>query len=646
VVRLLPILKEGRRRKLSSFWQVVVNLLVLAFAALEIYAAPFGTLDSYLLRAMFVGFVLALTFICFTFSSGVKTDKVPILDVCLGGLGFATGIYILLNGQRIITRWTGVDPMSPADIFFTASLIVLVIEVTRRTVGPLLVLIIGLFIAYNFVGRYMPGEFGHRDMTLVGFLDRMVYSFDGIFGTPIGVTCTYVFMFILFGQVFNAAGGGDFFFRLASAIAGRMIGGPAKIAVMASAFYGTMSGSPTSDVVTTGSITIPLMKRLGYRPVFAGAVEAAASTGASLLPPIMGTAAFLMVDVAGIPYVEIAVAALIPALIYYFGIMMQVHYRSVVRNFRPISDADQKQEKPLQVVKENLQYLIPVMVLIWLIVKRLNPTLVGLISAAVTVVVSWSKPGYRMGPKEIMQALYRTGTGILTVANASAAAGMVIGGIMLTGLGGKFTSLVFQATGGNSLLCLMMVALVCIILGMGMPIPAAYVLTATLAAPALLEAGFLLLTSHLFIVYFSAMSALTPPVAVAAYAAAGIAGGNPNATGFQATRLAVAAFFVPFVFMYRPALAMQGNVMEVAWAAFMAASAVFAIASGLEGYLLRRIDSLVKRLLLIGAGVVMFWPELWSDVVGIGLLAGFLWWESRGVRIQREILRADKEGSI
>jgi TRAP transporter 4TM/12TM fusion protein len=330
----------------------------------------------------------------------------------------------------------------------------------------------------------------------------------------------------------------------------------------------------------------------------------------------MGTAAFLMVDVAGIPYVEIAVAALIPALIYYFGIMMQVHYRSVVRNFRPLSDADQKQEKPLQVLKENIQYLIPVMVLIWLIAKRLNPTLVGLISAAVTVVVSWSKPGYRMGPKEIMQAIYRTGTGILTVANASAAAGMVIGGIMLTGLGGKFTSLVFQATGGNSLLCLMMVALVCIILGMGMPIPAAYVLTATLAAPALLEAGFLLLTSHLFIVYFSAMSALTPPVAVAAYAAAGIAGGNPNSTGFQA------------------------------WAALMAASAVLAIASGLEGYLLRRLDSWVKRILLIAAGVVMFWPEVWSDVVGLGMLAGFLGWESRGVRVQREILRANKEESI
>lgn len=335
-------------------------------------------------------------------------------------------------------------------------------------------------------------------MDITGFLDRMVYTFDGIFTTPIGVTCTYVYMFILFGQVFNEAGGGNFFFRLASSIAGRMRGGPAKIAVIASALYGTMSGSPTSDVVTTGSITIPLMKRLGYSRVFAGAVEAAASSGASILPPIMGTAAFLMVDIAGIPYIKIIVAAAVPAVIYYLGIMLQVHYRSLIKDLRPIAREEQR-ERPWPVLKENFHYLIPIVVLVWLIERRWNPTV----------------------------------------------AGMVIGGIMLTGLGGKFTSLVFQATGGVNFFCLLMVAVVCIILGMGMPIPAAYVLTATLAVPALLELDFPLLASHLFIVYFSMVSAVTPPVAVAAYAAAGIAGGNPNSTGFQATRLAVAAYLVP-----------------------------------------------------------------------------------------------------
>jgi TRAP transporter 4TM/12TM fusion protein len=616
------LLREGRRRVLAPFWKILVTCITLALAAFEIYTAPFGTLDPLLQRAIFVSFVLGLTFIYFTFTAGAKSDKVPFYDLILALLSFTSGVYILLNGERIVTRWVGVDPMAPEDIFFTAILVLLVLEVTRRTVGPPLLGIIILFIAYTFIGALMPGEFGHRGMTLIGFLDRMVYTFDGILGTPIGVTCTYVYMFILFGQVFNEAGGGTFFFRLASAIAGRMVGGPAKMAVVASAFYGTMSGSPTSNVVTTGSFTIPLMKRLGYSSTFAGAVEAAASTGGSILPPIMGTAAFLMVDVAGIPYIDIAVAAAIPGLLYYLGVMLQVHFRAVKKGLRPVVTKAEEQEKPLQVLKENIHFLIPLAVLIWLLAERLNPTVVGLAATCVTIVVSWLKPGYRMGPKEIVRAFYNTGTGILTVANASAAAGMVIGGIMLTGLGGKFTSLVFQATGGSGLLCLTMVALVCILLGMGMPIPAAYVLTATLAAPALLELGFPLLASHLFIVYFSAMSALTPPVAVAAYAGAAISGANPNSTGFQATRLAMAAYLVPFVFMYRKALLLQGGFLEIIWATLIATLAVWSLAGGLEGYFYKPVSSRLLRALLIGGGTVLLWPEVWADLLGVGIVAG------------------------
>ncbi|MEJ2096236.1 MAG: TRAP transporter fused permease subunit [Deltaproteobacteria bacterium] len=610
----------GRRRKLTPFYKGVVTLLVLGLAALEIYGAPFGTIDFYILRAMFVGFILALSFMCYTYSSKSASDKVSVPDIVMAVLGFAVGVYIVINGNAIINRWTGVDPLSPADIFFTSVLILLVLEVTRRTVGPVLVLIILVFVTYNFAGKYLPGAFGHRGMTIIGFLDRMVYTFDGIFGKPIGVTCTYVYMFVLFGQVFNMSGGGDFFFRLASAIAGKMIGGPAKIAVIASGLYGSMSGSPTSDVVTTGSITIPLMKRLGYSPVFAGAVEAAASSGASILPPIMGTAAFLMVDFAGIPYVEIAMAAAIPALIYYFGIMLQVHYRAVTKNLRPISDKDDKGENPLQVLKENYIYIIPIALLVWLIVIRLNPTVVGLAASLATIVISWFKPGYRMGPKKIFQAFYNTGTRILTVSNASAAAGMVIGGIMLTGLGGKFTSLVFQATGGNSFLCIIMVAIVCIILGMGMPIPAAYVLTATLAVPALLELDFPLMSSHLFIVYFSVISAITPPVAVAAYAGAGIAGGNPNSTGFQAIRLAIAAYLVPIIYMYRPGLLLNGSLLEIIWTVIITVLAVGAFASILEGFFWIRMKSTFLKLVVIGACVALIWPVPWTDLLGILML--------------------------
>ncbi|RJR33022.1 MAG: TRAP transporter fused permease subunit [Desulfobacteraceae bacterium] len=616
------ILKGGKRRKLPRSWSLAVSVLVLALGAFEVYAAPFGKLDTYILRAMFLGFIFALSFICFTFSPKSREDKVPLADIILGILGLSSGLFILLNGDKILSRWTGVDPMGFWDIFFTASIVVLVLEVTRRTVGAVLILVILAFVAYNFVGQYLPGSFGHRGMTLIGFLDRMVYTFDGIFSAPIGVACTYVYMFVLFGQVFNRAGGGDFFFRLASAIAGRMRGGPAKIAVIASAMYGTMSGSPVSDVVTTGSITIPLMKRLGYSPVFAGAVEASASSGASILPPIMGTAAFLMVDIAGISYTTIAVAAVIPAVIYYFGIMLQVHYRAITNDLRPILETE-KRESAWTVLRENWQYLIPVAALVWLISQRLNPTVVGLASAGVTIVVSWTKPGRRMGPRAILDAFHRTGTGIVTVANASAAAGLVIGGIMLTGLGGKFTSLVFQATGGSGFLCLLLVAAVCIILGMGMPIPAAYVLTATLAVPALLEMDFPLFSSHLFIVYFSVASAITPPVAVAAYAGASISGGDPNATGFQAIRLSIAAYLAPVIFMYRPGLILHAGIGEIIWTTLVTILATAALASLLEGYLYRRLSFFQKMVALAGS-FFLVWPSLLTDLVGIGVIAGLV----------------------
>lgn len=623
---LKSMLLSGRRRKLSPFYSKVVTFLVLGLAALEIYGAPFGAIDFFLLRAMFVGFILALSFICYTYSFDAKSDKVPVVDIVMAVLGFSVGVYIVCNGDAIVNRWTGVDPLSATDIFFTSVLVLLVLEATRRTVGPVLVLLILVFVVYNFVGKYLPGAFGHRGMTIVGFLDRMAYTFDGIFGTPIGVTCTYVYMFVLFGQVFNLSGGGDFFFRLASSIAGRKIGGPAKMAVIASALYGSMSGSPTSDVVTTGSITIPLMKRLGYSRNFAGAVEAAASSGASILPPIMGTAAFLMVDVAGIPYMEIALASAIPALIYYFGIMIQVHYRAVRKDLQPMSSED-KLEKPWAVIKENWIYLIPIGVLLWLISIRLNPTVVGLVTVCTTIATSWFRPGYRMGPQKIFQALHNTGTRILTVSNASAAAGLVIGGIMLTGLGGKFTSLVFQATGGNNFLCVIMVAIVCIILGMGMPIPAAYILTATLAVPALLELDFPLMSSHLFIVYFSAISAITPPVAVAAYAAAGISGGNPNSTGFQAIQLAMAAFIVPIVFMYRPGLILNGSLWEIGWAVMNTLLVVGAMASIFEGYFWVRMKSTFLKILVAAGCVALIWPNVWADLLGIVLLALILFWQ-------------------
>ena len=619
-MRLGLFFKEGRRRKLSPLWSRIVGVLVVLFAAVELYGAPFGFIDSFILRSLFVSFAITLTFICYTpvRTEPGQSENVPVPDILLACISLAAGAYMVLNGAELVTRWTGVDPLTPADWLVTAAFVLLTLEVTRRTVGPVLLGIILVFIVYNFVGEYLPGYFGHRGSTMEVFLDRMVYTYDGIFGTPVGVACTYVFMFVLFGQVFNAAGGGNFFFRLAASIAGRMRGGPAKICVIASALYGTLSGSPVSDVVTTGSITIPLMKRLGYGETFSGAVAASACSGASILPPIMGTAAFLMVDVAGIPYIEIAIAATLPAIIYYFGLMMQVHYRAVLKGMRPISE-DTDHESAWTVLKENWLYIIPIALLVTLIIQRVNPTVVGLLATASVVVISWLIPGHRMGIKELYEVIRKTGLGILTVANASAAAGMVIGGIMLTGLGGKFTSLVFAATGGQSGLCLSMVAIVCIILGMGVPTAPAYIIVATLGAPALMKAGVPIIAAHMFVYFYAILSVITPPVCLAAFAGAAIAETNAMKTGVTAMKLGIVAFIIPFMFVFEPALLMQGSTTEIATAFASALIGVIGIASGMQNWLLVRCR-LWERALLLASGLMLIFPGLITDTIGLSSL--------------------------
>ena len=619
-MRLGLFFKEGRRRKLSPLWSRIVGVLVVLFAAVELYGAPFGFIDSFILRSLFVSFAITLTFICYTpiRTEPGQSENVPVPDILLACISLAAGAYMVLNGAELVTRWTGVDPLTPADWAVTATFVLLTLEVTRRTVGPVLLGIILVFIVYNFVGEYLPGYFGHRGSTMEVFLDRMVYTYDGIFGTPVGVACTYVFMFVLFGQVFNAAGGGNFFFRLAASIAGRMRGGPAKICVIASALYGTLSGSPVSDVVTTGSITIPLMKRLGYGETFSGAVAASACSGASILPPIMGTAAFLMVDVAGIPYIEIAIAATLPAIIYYFGLMMQVHYRAVLKGMRPISE-DTDHESAWTVLKENWLYIIPIALLVTLIIQRVNPTVVGLLATASVIVISWLIPGHRMGIKELYEVIRKTGLGILTVANASAAAGMVIGGIMLTGLGGKFTSLVFAATGGQSGLCLSMVAIVCIILGMGVPTAPAYIIVATLGAPALMKAGVPIIAAHMFVYFYAILSVITPPVCLAAFAGAAIAETNAMKTGVTAMKLGIVAFIIPFMFVFEPALLMQGSTTEIATAFASALIGVIGIASGMQNWLLVRCR-LWERALLLASGLMLIFPGLITDTIGLSSL--------------------------
>jgi TRAP transporter 4TM/12TM fusion protein len=475
-----------------------------------------------------------------------------------------------------------------------------------------LTIIVLVFLAYTAFGHLMSGPYSHRLITLNHFLDDMVYTANGIFGTTIGVAATYVFMFVFFGALYTQAGGGDFFFKFASTLSGRSVGGPAKVGIISSGLFGMISGSPTADVLTTGSVNIPIMKRIGYKPVFAGAVESTGSAGGSLTPPIMGSAAFLMAEYAGIPYSEICIAAIIPAILYYTGIFLQVHFRSKKENM-PTMD---KVPKFREVMKEGWVHLLPIFFLIWGMEQGYAAPFVAILTCLLIIVLSWFNPQRRIGLRKIIQACEESLVRAIPVTMACAAAGMFIDEIMLTGLASKFGTLIFQFTNGDIFLSLVATAFMCIIFGMGLPTSTSYILTAALAAPLLVNLGVSVMSAHLFIVYYSVLSCISPPVASACIAAGSIAQADPNKIGWASCRLALVAFVMPFMFVYDPALLMEGNVGNILISLLTAAFGVTCWAAGIEGWFGKNLNGL-ERILIFVAGVLMVFPQAMIDIIGI-----------------------------
>ena len=446
------------------------------------------------------------------------------------------------------------------------------------------------------------------------FLDRMVYTYDGIFGTPVGVACTYVFMFVLFGQVFNAAGGGNFFFRLAASIAGRMRGGPAKICVIASALYGTLSGSPVSDVVTTGSITIPLMKRVGYRPEFSGAVEAVASSGGLIMPPVMGSIAFVMAEYTGISYLSICKAALLPAVLYYLSLFTMIHFEAL-RHGLGGTPPDLIPE--LRSIKRKLYYLAPLALLIVLMIAGRSIIFSALLACAAVVALSFLSPETRLTPARFLAAMENAAANLLMIAACCACVGIVIGVVTMTGFGFSFVNLMGSLAQVHIGIFLLVLAGTCVIFGMGLPSLPAYILVATFGAPALVQAGVPVLAAHLFVMYFAISSGITPPVCLVAYAGAAIADAPPMKTGFTAFKLGIAAFIVPFIFIFEPALLLMGDWATILQAVFTAVLGVVCLASSMQGWLFTE-SSPAERLMMFVAGIVLVYPGLLTDLIGFG----------------------------
>lgn len=544
---------------------------------------------------------------------GAKTGY---LDYLWAFCGLVVNAYVIINFEAMVARMG--DP-NVADLVLGGMCMLLVLEATRRSIGLPLPIVTSFFLLYCYFGNYIPGTFGHRGYSLYRIINQMYLTTEGIFGVPLGVVVSIVFLFVLFGSFLEKSGGGNFFINLAVAMAGRAKGGPAKIAVIASGLMGTISGSSIANVVTTGAFTIPLMKRVGYRPEFAGAVEAAASTGGQIMPPVMGAGAFIMSEFTQVPYLKIIVAAAIPAVLYYFSIYMNVHFEACRTNLRGMPDDEVPKAK--EILKSGWIYLLPIFVLIAILVMGYSPARAAYVSIGLLIVASVFRASTRMKPADFIDALRDAGMTSVTIVAACACAGMIVASVSMTGLGIKFSNVIGALAGDMTILALILTMVASLVLGMALPTTANYIVQAAVAAPALVALGVPVMTAHLFVFYFGVFADITPPVALAAYAGAGIAKANPMTTGLIASRNVIVAFLIPYLFVYYPALLCKGPVIEIVMVATTAVLAVVALSAAFSGYL-RRPCSILERLLLVVAGGMLLHPEHISDIVGLVMLAG------------------------
>ena len=599
------LLSTGARRDPDG----LVGQLLKPFSALIalgiVWVTTVQIVQIYAMTIVFLGLMLSLVFLTTGVTASSCRTRVPPWDLMLATASIGIAAYFWYHNERIVTRITLLDELSIWDVVCGSGLMLAVLEATRRTVGAGLTSVVLLFLAYNLWGDAMPGVLGHGVIDYQHFLDVLAFTTDGIFGAPIRVALTYVFLFGLFGTFLSRTGGGDFFFDVASAVSGKSPGGPAKIAVVSSGLYGTISGSPTADVVTTGSITIPMMKKLGYPAAVAGGIEVAASTGGSILPPVMGSAAFIMAEFTGIRYAEIAVAAIVPAFLYYFCVYLQVHLRSVKLGITGLQDVPGF----LDTMRRGGMFLVPLLALVIALLIGYSPNFVAVFGTLAVIAVAMLKRETRLGLKSLYEILAESTLRVVPVVAACAAAGLVVGGLSMTGLGAKVTELIFILAGADVFLSLVVAAIITLLLGMGMPTPSVYILAAVLVAPALTQLGVSLMAAHLFLVYYASLSAMTPPIAVAAFAAAPIALANPLAIGLAAVRITITAFVVPFAFVYNNGILLSGSAWHVALACIVVTAAVGCLCLAAEGFWKHPIGT-AGRLLLLVAGVGLMAPSL------------------------------------
>jgi len=587
----------SNKRNLQGKASLVLSIVAVSMTLFQLYTAFFGVFTFFGQRGTHILFALTL---CFLMCQSRKTDnkKIPFYDWILIGCAIFSYGYMIYYAYPMSSRHALVTPLSPLMMLVGITGIILLIEACRRTMGRAYTLVILGVLAYVAWGNMLPGLLKHRGYSLMWTIDYIFFTADGIFGIPLSVSSTYIFIFICFAHFLKITGAGDYFIDLALSGFGRYRGGPAKSAVFASAMMGTISGSCVANVVATGSMTIPLMKRIGYKPYFAGAVEAVASTGGQLMPPVMGAAAFIMAEVTGIPYSSIALAAIIPALLFYLGVGFQVHFEAV----RVGLSCMEKGSIPVfrKIFFRGVYYFLPIIIIFYLLIAGYSPLFAGISAVGSTILVSIISSFINrvnlLSIGKILAVFESTAKGAVEVAVACAGAGIVIGVVSMTGIGMRLCSFIVDISGGHLLIALLLTMCVAIVLGMGLPTVAAYIIQAALLAPVLTKMGVPIMAAHLFCLYYSVLSNITPPVALASYAAASIANADQFKTSIQAVKLGIAAYIVPYMFVYRPALILQGSITEIFFAVITATVCVLCLSAFSIGFLKSKLSTLEKAL--------------------------------------------------
>ncbi|WNF37864.1 TRAP transporter permease [Bacillaceae bacterium IKA-2] len=600
-------------RELAGFTKILFSVIAVVGAVFHLIVLNFYPIDPWIFRSVHLAFGTVLALMLFK-GSKKGSNKITIIDwTLILSIIFITG-YIYMNLSTLLFRF-GVMPTT-MDAYVALLGLLIVFEITRRTSGWTLPILAGIFVAYAFAGPYMPGILNHRGYAWDRFV-TYIFGLDGVFGVTLDVSSKYILLFIIFGAFLQMSGVGRYFIDFSFSLAGGMRGGPAKVSVISSGLMGMMNGTSAGNAVATGSLTIPLMRKVGYSGRFAAATEATASAGGQIMIPIMGAGAFIMAEITGIKYSEIIIAATIPAFLYFISVYFMVDFQAIKNNMKGIP---RKDLPSLKGVLKQAYLFIPIVLLIGTLLSGYSVIRSGSVAIIACLMISWLTPDNKMGPKQVLEALILGMKNTIQLLAVCATAGVIVGVIALTGVGQRFSSMLLGVADTNILLALMFAMMISIILGMGMPTTAAYAVAASVVAPGLISIGIPLLTAHMFVFYFAVMSAITPPVALAAYAAAGVAGTDPFKTGITAFKLGIAAFIVPYMFYYSPELMMEGSGVGIAVAFVTAACGIYLLAAAVQGWFAKKDAGIFVRVVLVVASLCLINASPLWDAIALAIV--------------------------